>query len=846
MTRRSNSRKQVQALPGASGLAPVATPRDTYYRPAAPSVGGPPIGTNQITQIARSLQQFRPSLSQFIEGERQEMIAGEKKRAADLYDQYESIGDFKAAVDAGEIERGDNPWLQVFTKQLYAKDAANQFKVAASTLVDSQKILNADDPAAALDEALESTRDETLKRYGGSDDPYFRQVFTLMGQDIEGQVFSQFSGRLRSHRVEQAHAAVQEDIETQLTSPETLAVLRTGTDEEVQNLMDGIVQAGDAQVGMGLVSGRERKAIFESALMARTQALAESESSADKEAALDLLDAASKARVGPAHNGDKRPRISDDPRWQLSANRLRSKISQDLEETELDEIREIEQRRKLQFLRAQQAQANLLDEFSEKGIPTSSRQFREAQEEILDPLLPSQRQQLRSIVRGLETETDVDTQRAYEDTINKTWNDFALDRISREEVVTRLTPILDSGGMDAKQRSAFIGFLKQPNQTALPTAAAISYRSAERMLERRLRSLDALSQANMMDPTAPRQLTREGEKKLHTILSDVYATVADTEGIEQMSAREQQEVVQRAIETHSQEVKDLEQGQEAAQSAQAQAAQATASEGSDPSSVENPVTPLAKRVNKAAYSHAKKPETVTDELGDEAAKKLTIEEFRSPPSRWKSGGLLGVLNSPRGERTVADIPDEVATMVYQMKTDQIGFPRKQAIDLIRGRINEGKMESTFLIRDNFQKSYRAWEEWSYQHKGDYLDTIENTTGHPNASPTTRVALAVESLQRLYEHDGVSIDELLQNMNKNNHGGVLGLAFDYRTVPIKDDIVQLTNNYITAEEPGKTKLGRLFRSMGIGDEDNEEQRKRFLKVQGQLHRQWKEFYESDRR
>ena len=208
------SQYQRNFLSDFANVNPTVRPIDTYYQPTQRGVAGPPIGENPVSQIAKALGRFDQGLHQYYFQPQHEKMKRQAEVDAQIYkDQYENMQAFSEAVKNGEIEHGDNPWLQVYTKELFAKENANEMSIRIAELSDRQDILGADDPIAAFDAAVQEIQNDIL---GDTSDLYFRQAFGRHAAPMIARGANQFAQGLRRYRVDDAAAAFRNNLSTEL------------------------------------------------------------------------------------------------------------------------------------------------------------------------------------------------------------------------------------------------------------------------------------------------------------------------------------------------------------------------------------------------------------------------------------------------------------------------------------------------------------------------------------------------------------------------------------------------------------------------------------------------------
>ena len=214
---------QIQRLPDPVNLSPTVQPIDTYFRPTEQQVAGAPIGPNPARQIAQALGQFNEATQKFyFEPAHQQMIRQQQVDAQVYHSRLENFKSFDEAVKSGAIHQGDNPWLQSFTKELYAKDAVNELSVRAAEFTDRQDILSGEygetgDATASFNLAFQEAKQQILEKQGGTD-PYLNMVFNQLSEPVRARAANQFAQGLRRHNVDTALMALEKDINNTLTS----------------------------------------------------------------------------------------------------------------------------------------------------------------------------------------------------------------------------------------------------------------------------------------------------------------------------------------------------------------------------------------------------------------------------------------------------------------------------------------------------------------------------------------------------------------------------------------------------------------------------------------------------
>ena len=311
------SQYQRNYLADSMGINPTVRPIDTFVQASQAGVAGAPIGPNPATQIAAALGQANQALEQYyFQPAHQKMLRQQEVDAQTYKDQYENMQAFSDAVKRGDIEHGDNPWLQVYTKELFAKEEANEVSIRIAELTDRQDILGAEDPIAAFNEAVQEIHTEVL---GDNSDPYFRQAFSRHSAPMIARGANQFAQGLRRFNVEEAERAFQSNLGTELEK--VFGELETGDVLTQEGLSQSISDALGSLRESNLIPAHRINEMAAGALLAK----AEEYSTTDGLAAESVLKALESMK-----NKDG-AYISNIPQISLRIAKLRDKIDTERE-----------------------------------------------------------------------------------------------------------------------------------------------------------------------------------------------------------------------------------------------------------------------------------------------------------------------------------------------------------------------------------------------------------------------------------------------------------------------------------------------------------------------------------
>lgn len=263
------SQFQRNFLADSISINPTVRPIDTFVQAQRKGVAGAPIGPNPATQIAQALGRFDQSLHKYyFEPQHQKMIKEQESNAQQLSRQYENFNAFSAAVDRGEIEHGDNPYLQLFAKELYAKEGANELSIRIAELSDRKDLLGADDPVMAFDQAVEELRADII---GESPDIYFQQAFDRHSSPVISRGANQYAQGLRRFNVDEAVTAYRKNLNTEVNKIyEQLAV---GDDVSIESMAAEITNSLDQVKNANLIPDNMRNQMVVSELTSLAEGL---------------------------------------------------------------------------------------------------------------------------------------------------------------------------------------------------------------------------------------------------------------------------------------------------------------------------------------------------------------------------------------------------------------------------------------------------------------------------------------------------------------------------------------------------------------------------------------------
>lgn len=221
-------------------LNPVANPVDTF---APAEIRGKSSG-NALMQMARSLSALEPKLEriagQYDEAERNRQLAEAVKFQQER--QLRNMDEFKSAVDRGEIDEAENPWMMVAVKQLVAK---RQLRSHAAQ-VESELL---SDPAYRETDDFDSLQTELQSRiaspFADIDAFTLRSVTPDIERFVDGYMTRHKSRRLTEREYEAQDAFVSQ-LRQEFSGPAAAlqalpAALDGDGDPEVQALARGTV-----------------------------------------------------------------------------------------------------------------------------------------------------------------------------------------------------------------------------------------------------------------------------------------------------------------------------------------------------------------------------------------------------------------------------------------------------------------------------------------------------------------------------------------------------------------------------------------------------------------------------
>ena len=321
------SQYQRNYLADSMGINPTVRPIDTFVQASQAGVAGAPIGPNPATQIAAALGQANQALEQYyFQPAHQKMLRQQEVDAQTYKDQYENMQAFSDAVKRGEIHQGDNPWLQMYTKELFAKDAANELSIDIAGLSERQDLLNAEDPGAAFDAAVAELQGEIV---GDVSDPAYRQAFQRFSDPLVARGANQFAQGLRRHRVDTALTALEKDINNSLN--EKLAGFAgADSDAKAEMIRDFTAAASALSVESNLLTKNQVNTTMGRAVLTYIDGLVEDH----PRTASTLLDMLDDLETSPGSY------LKDSTAFSAQVNRLRGRIEDELVKESDDVIKD--------------------------------------------------------------------------------------------------------------------------------------------------------------------------------------------------------------------------------------------------------------------------------------------------------------------------------------------------------------------------------------------------------------------------------------------------------------------------------------------------------------------------
>lgn len=236
-------------------LEPVAAPVDRF---AAPEVRQGTAGSEAL-QLAGALQRFNPALQGFIdsrfEGYKRTSEAEAAKIMAER--QFKSMGDYKAAVDRGEIPEDANPWRTVFLKNMVARRQLTDLSASLEDKILQDPTLRDDDTG----EKVGAFINDQLKAASQEFDAFQLPAAMAQADSLRGQAVERHLARRREIRQEMTQESITRSAATVLdTNRNTLAALADALDDGNFTEADGSqadLVLGDLQkmVGAAELSG---------------------------------------------------------------------------------------------------------------------------------------------------------------------------------------------------------------------------------------------------------------------------------------------------------------------------------------------------------------------------------------------------------------------------------------------------------------------------------------------------------------------------------------------------------------------------------------------------------------
>lgn len=360
-----------------ANVNPTVRPIDTYYQPTQRGVAGPPIGENPATQIAKALGRFDQGLQQYyFQPQHEKMVRQAEVDAQTYKDRYDNFQSFSKAVASGEIHQGDNPWLQVYTKELYAKDAANDLSIKIAGLSDRQDLLGAEDPGAAFDSAVAELQGEIL---GSVQDPYMRMAFQRFSEPVVARGANQFAQGVRNYNIQSALTALETDINRTLN--EDLAGFSTADEATKQRMLAELSSAASAlAVESNLLTKQQVNATIGKSILGYIDGIANE----DPRTAANMLEMFGEFETQPGSY------LGDSTAFVVKKNALQESIENRLVKDSDDHYREKQKTHALKRMEMRAAMSKVLrdvddySEYSREEAEAAARQFEAEYGEYVD------------------------------------------------------------------------------------------------------------------------------------------------------------------------------------------------------------------------------------------------------------------------------------------------------------------------------------------------------------------------------------------------------------------------------------------------------------------------------
>ena len=267
-----------------------ARPVSAFVQPQVPAQVGPPSRTNALLDLAQSLAQIEPTLRRYVaeEGERAKEAGLAEGRALRVQNQKT----FAQATKDGVIPQGSNPWIAYGYKladgELTAATAYNAFLYESwqNSDLSGQDYPDEMSAANAVQDLIESKRNEFLKQTGGASSLPFLEGFEKRRPGVESGVVQQIISQRIRENVERFEAATGQLVSETLTHPEM-------SDDERVDRLQQLFQDRTGNYGMTGTAYNE---------IVTDQLIAESDLAAvdgDYTRARELIALSSKIKAGP-------------------------------------------------------------------------------------------------------------------------------------------------------------------------------------------------------------------------------------------------------------------------------------------------------------------------------------------------------------------------------------------------------------------------------------------------------------------------------------------------------------------------------------------------------------------
>ncbi len=193
-------------------LQPQARPVDTFHQ----SLAMPPAQGNDALDLAQALSSFHPSLSRYADMKVEEYIQEGEKASLLQGSREANRAGLKAAVDAGQMPAGANPWFQKGWKRQQQRVAAEEYNTALQAAYIQSSARTSKDPGE-YSAFIENFTQEYVQSRGLESDPEFANVFMPMAQAAQSN--------LASHHGAEVVGQIEQEV-------------KDNTYKEIQNLID--------------------------------------------------------------------------------------------------------------------------------------------------------------------------------------------------------------------------------------------------------------------------------------------------------------------------------------------------------------------------------------------------------------------------------------------------------------------------------------------------------------------------------------------------------------------------------------------------------------------------------